>query len=1041
MSKKMLFLFLIPILGIFLFPKPAHSTTPDPFSKQDGYNSGLATGQFNSQVEKVWSIPHYPISTPIIAENDLIYYEYTPGSPSQHIYSKNIYSEKENWALDLNSQKTICQPIYDGDYIYTCENNILAVSESTGTVLRQYTSSSNNFTRVVSAGNLIVGFTQTYNRMIAFDKISGIQLWSKNLSKYPFGAIIFAEGKLVFNSNPYYGETDAINVLDGSFAWKNSYIGTVGDLIYNPTSRHLYDPSRKLAISIDDGSLTALDTGRGWPFVSGNQLIYYYASSGNINFAARDLLTGTLTASEPEVIANTSFGSNPLLVDNKIYFISYNNYLFQLDLSGHCLNCTTATKLNDYDGFQGQILIDNGRLITYDTWHNEISYYDVHPEIVTSEDNQLVSPYRLTGMSRYLGQLHTHVEPEKELTNTNLFKNPPTAYNVEMRYKEAGYDFIALTEHNKIVADPGVAGILHIANAEEITQEAGGNHILALGINSVIGIEGSDQERVDAVTAQDGLPILAHPNATQYNWSLEQLQQVSGYNLIEIFNSTMDAIKALKVYIGSSYSIDKWDKLLSAGKIIYGTADDDYTPYDGGFNGGAVEVLADRLQQSNILNSLKTGNFYALQGSDAPRFENISTSGNTINTTLNQPCDITFVGKNGKKLQISNSTTSSSYTSQGTEVYVRVEAKSVATGKYSWSQPIQVKTNNSVVTNRGGIFDLALIQGELKSFNTDIVRAESSIWDFVSNSIPPGGFLSPVYNFISGGQVLDGTALSVNYDLNQLQTDPNNLSIYYYNETSKTWEKMPSTIDEINQTVTAKLEHFSRYVLSSEEPNTSDQTTATPEDSPQSSADIKITISSPKEREYLSGISEVAGSYTSQFPVSKIQLFIDDVFISETVANNNQTFDIPTDWNLYQEGAHRIEVFVTDNSNNYNSKSIPIHIGVDSISSVDSTSTNTTVKNALLSILNPAIPFASANSTGNNNNTLAQQTTPEQSYDQDIISSSNQKTPETGKLSGVTSEGTNNLKTIFLVLVLIILVSLTIATIISRKYYLQKSNQ
>jgi outer membrane protein assembly factor BamB len=511
-------------VGIFLFPKSSLADSPDPYTKQDGLNSGIVSGVFNPDVVKNWSVPVYPSAPPVVTNNRIYYLDFQPGRSEVYLKSRSIYSDSMTWSYQLANGATSCPPVYAENNIYSCENDLVALDKNSGRIFRRYNSNSKKFTRVVSVDNKILGFTDS-NQIVAFDKATGLVVWTRQINKNPFGAVIVAEGKIAFNAAPYDGEAFAINSLDGTVAWHLDIPGAVGDLVYSSTTKRLYDSSRKWSLDIATGAMGPADIGMGWPFIVNNQLISYWQNGADIDFFVKDASTGGWISLKNGVVKNESISSNPVMVDGKIYILTYQNRLLQFDLSGNCLNPTTPKLGSGYDGFQGKIIIDNGRLFTYDTWHQEIGYYDLKKVVTTTTSTiHLTSPYIDYGFGRhYLGQLHAHVEPETELTNLGLFKNPPTVADVETRYRNAGYNFIALTEHNKIIPNPAVPGIMHLENSEEITQGPGGDHILAVGISSVIQPTGSDQERIDQVVGQGGVPVLAHPDSSQYPFSISSL--------------------------------------------------------------------------------------------------------------------------------------------------------------------------------------------------------------------------------------------------------------------------------------------------------------------------------------------------------------------------------------------------------------------------------------------------------------------------------------------------------------------------------------
>lgn len=77
------------------------------------------------------------------------------------------------------------------------------------------------------------------------------------------------------------------------------------------------------------------------------------------------------------------------------------------------------------------------------------------------------------------------------------------------------------------------------------------------------------------------------------------------------------------------------------------------------------------------------------------------------------------------------------------------------------------------------------------------------------------GLIDNLYTLYTDGSITEAT-LTITYteeELKKYGLNEDNLSIYYYNEKETKYEKINSTIDKKNKKVTAKLKHFSNYVL------------------------------------------------------------------------------------------------------------------------------------------------------------------------------------------------------------------------------------
>lgn len=272
------------------------------------------------------------------------------------------------------------------------------------------------------------------------------------------------------------------------------------------------------------------------------------------------------------------------------------------------------------------------------------------------------TPYASGGVNSYKGQLHCHS------TGSDGVDTPTDLVNA---YKTAGYNFITITDHDVVTSDPGVSGITWLCDS---TEETSNRDIVAYDIASQTD-DYTVQEVIDYHLANNSMTSIAHPYLSGvYLVEENELAEYRDYNFIEVYNS-------LSIETGES----QWDYALSSGKKVFGTAVDDCHDIAGAsFNKGWVVVFADSNTADNIKIALRKGNFYASTGNDI----DISVSGKTITATSSVSSNFTFVGRNGRVLKTENGVTSSSYTINGNELYVRAKSVKVSDSTIAWSQPI-----------------------------------------------------------------------------------------------------------------------------------------------------------------------------------------------------------------------------------------------------------------------------------------------------------------------------------------------------------------
>ena len=290
------------------------------------------------------------------------------------------------------------------------------------------------------------------------------------------------------------------------------------------------------------------------------------------------------------------------------------------------------------------------------------------------------NPFSIKG-NWYKGNIHTHT------TNSDGELSPKEVISL---YKNKGYDFLAITDHNKLTYSEELQKEgLHLIPGEEIDggKSAIGTsfHIIALNIKEEIVFPNREeitaQEIIDRIKKEKGEAIIAHPY-----WSgltFPDIYPLRNYLGIEIFNSTC-------LYgIGRGDSSVHWDNLLAKNKQIFGFAVDDahhysdkeYRPMDMGK--GWIMVKA--LNKDLIMDSIKKGLFYFSSG---PLIKNLSIKENVIEVETSPVSSITFVSFNahGKRLTAS-SINQAEYETKGNEKYIRIKCTDKF-GKKAWTNPL-----------------------------------------------------------------------------------------------------------------------------------------------------------------------------------------------------------------------------------------------------------------------------------------------------------------------------------------------------------------
>jgi hypothetical protein len=285
-------------------------------------------------------------------------------------------------------------------------------------------------------------------------------------------------------------------------------------------------------------------------------------------------------------------------------------------------------------------------------------------DAVSAIPEGISNPY-VAKKALYKGQLHLHtnhsdgvLSPEKMITI----------------YKEAGYDFIAFTDHDKVTIVPKAYGVLIIPGIE-ISSPRG--HVSAIMSQSLL-TSNSAKDMIKEVMAMNGILSLCHPNLQNESLFLDnESDNIQSYKIIEVYNAVAEHLK-----IGSGNAEDKWDMLLSKGLRIFGVAVDDAHTLSH-VNYAWVYVNADSLSVEDIIQALRTGNFIATTGPDLT----ITVNGDIVSAATTMGASIEFITAKGIVMKSANNVLSADYTVGGDEVYVRIRVTR-QDGRMAWSNPL-----------------------------------------------------------------------------------------------------------------------------------------------------------------------------------------------------------------------------------------------------------------------------------------------------------------------------------------------------------------
>jgi len=280
--------------------------------------------------------------------------------------------------------------------------------------------------------------------------------------------------------------------------------------------------------------------------------------------------------------------------------------------------------------------------------------------------------------SWFRGNLHTH-------TTESDGSCPPETVIAD--YESRGYDFLCISDHD-ILVDPSRyqrnTSMLLIP-AVEVT--ANGPHIQQVNANNRVAPNPDRQVVVREIIADQSICILNHPNwGAQYNHFPHALMEsLDGYHGIEIYNGVIQRLQ------GTALASDRWDRLLSNGRRLWGYGNDDsHQPGDVEIAWNVVQAEDCTVDQIDV--GLRNGSFYASTG---VTISSIRISGTTVHVKTKDAQRVCFVSKLGV-IQLIVNGAEASYTlpedsNQALSLsYIRAECYGSG-GSVAWTQPIFIE--------------------------------------------------------------------------------------------------------------------------------------------------------------------------------------------------------------------------------------------------------------------------------------------------------------------------------------------------------------
>ena len=269
------------------------------------------------------------------------------------------------------------------------------------------------------------------------------------------------------------------------------------------------------------------------------------------------------------------------------------------------------------------------------------------------------------------GNLHTHT------TRSDGQSSPQEMIRA---YAKLGLDFLMLSDHDVFGDVSGLdpCGMVLITGNE---ISGNGPHLLDVGARTKVAPHQNRQRVIDAIAKKSGFPILCHPNWLEHfnHYPYETLLELEGYAGVEIFNGVVLDLP------GSHLAIDKWDRLLAAGKKVWGYAHDDAHCL-AHVGRGCNIVRARSRTKAAILDALRNGSFYASSGVE---IESITSKGSVLIVRAPKADLISVFAPYGARIFSSKGPELRFDTSNLMAPFVRVECYGRG-GATAWTQPIVI---------------------------------------------------------------------------------------------------------------------------------------------------------------------------------------------------------------------------------------------------------------------------------------------------------------------------------------------------------------
>ena len=287
---------------------------------------------------------------------------------------------------------------------------------------------------------------------------------------------------------------------------------------------------------------------------------------------------------------------------------------------------------------------------------------------------QVVNPFVGSG-SWLTGCLHLHT------TGSDGALTPEETLR---RYRQIGYDFIAISDHESITIPKEVPeGLIWIHGVEYATTSQDPPehwHVVSVGTEKQLAVAGYPVKTILKLLGEvSPFFFVAHPYWS--NQGGDDMLDLPPFNAVEVYNNMAE------MWLERGKSEYFWDYMLSAGRRVWAVAGDD-THRPEHIGGGRVKVRVQERTAEAIVTALRTGMFYATAGPDILDIR-VDESGVSVKTSPVRSISFVANGGWGQRLEAEEggSLQEARYEFRGNLLYLRIECAD-SEGRKAWSNPV-----------------------------------------------------------------------------------------------------------------------------------------------------------------------------------------------------------------------------------------------------------------------------------------------------------------------------------------------------------------